>query len=488
MNALDELNDRQKNIIKCFNDCEYFTKYVLDLECKDFHKEWIDAFENNRFTVLLAPRGHGKTSIVGSYIIWRIVRDRNIRILLVTINQDKANDMMSFIKTHLSENTKLKDLFGEYKGFGEWSASKIKVKDSRMKDPTVKTLGVGSRIISGHYDLIVLDDITDDENSRTESRREKLEDWYNGPLVGTFLSDTKVINIGTRWQQDDFHSYLMKKAGYKSMKYKALLNEEDVIDGKKAKVLWPEHLPWDKDMIKEYNLPEDTLTLQFIREHQGERYFQMQYQNNIIATGISTFKEEWLEKSIKGFKYLEGIYPADMKKYVGVDFGGSEDKSDYFSLTVIGTSKKEGNIYVLKNIRTHASLHRQIEIIKDIDDNINPSRIGIEAVAQQKIITDDLIKDNPTLPIIPIKSSIVNDRETRMDRLSILFETNRILLNPSCEHLVSELRVYPRGSHDDTIDSLSFAIQASHEGGIIDWSRTKDIISTKSGGYSFKKI
>jgi len=506
MSLFEGLDESSLKLLQYSNDPVAFTKDIIGLKCEWFHQEWMKAFETNRFNVLLAPRGHGKTSIVGSYIIWRISTNRNIRALIVTINQDKANSMMTFIQENLENNRRLTDLFGAFKKPSlDWSRDQIRVRQTGDKyiphnEPTLKVLGVSSRVISAHYDLIVLDDITDDDNSRTQHRREMLQEWYEGPLIGTFMAGTNVINIGTRWNQDDFHSYLMDKAGYHTLKYQAVQNLKKADEGTEPyKVLWDEHLPWDKDMIKEVNkrilsenrpkdlLDENALTLKFIREHQGERFFQMQYQNNIIASGISKFKPEWIDKAISKWKSLNGLIPVNTKKYIGVDWGGEENVSDWGVTTVIGVDP-EGNIYIIDYSRTHASPKRQLDIMKSIDEKYTASRIGMDAAAQQKYLVTDASRQNPNIPIMPIKPSRVNDKDTRADRLSILFETNRVYLNPSLTHLVDELRVYPRGKWDDCIDSLSFALEASESGGFIDWSRTKDVLYARSTKGGFSKI
>ena len=478
------LDKTSLDILKYSNDPVLFTRDLIGLKCEWFHQEWLEAFEKNRFTVLLAPRGHGKTSIVGSYILWRICRNRNIRILIVTINQNKANAMMTFIQENLSKNNRLIDTFGEFRGYSNWSRDQIRVKQLGRNviphnEPTLQVLGVSSRVISAHYDLIILDDLTDSDNSRTEVRRRQLEDWYNGDIIGTFLEDTQLINIGTRWHQDDIHNFFVNKEGFKTLTYKALLNEEEVAQGKPAKVLWPEHLPWNEEMAIQYEKDPNALNLKFIRAHQGEVYFQMQYQNNIIASGLSKFKPEWVERAITNFRKLDGILPLNLKKYIGVDIGGEDKTSDWGVSTVIGVDEK-GDIYVIDSVRTHSSPNRQFEIMKALDDKYYAPRIGMESVAQQKHMVSDVAKKNPNLPILPIKSSWVNDRETRTDRLSILFETNRIYLNPKLTYLIDELHVYPRGKHDDSIDSLSFALEASQKGGIIDWSRVNDVMSARS--------
>ena len=495
--------DISNNKIKRLIDIEPNNQKLRDLYDNHIRWDWIKSIKyggksqtyglevsGNHNHIIDGIISHN-TSIVGSYILWRIATNRKIRVLIVTINQDKANDMMSFIQSHLAKNLKLNDVFGEFRSYQEWSRNQIRVKQLEddvgfQKDATLKVLGVTSRIISGHYDLVILDDITDDDNSRTETRRKQLEDWYNGPLVGTFLGDTSLINIGTRWGEGDIHSYLSNKPGFTSLRYKALLNEEEVEEGKPAKVIWPEHLPWDKEMAKEYGLSEDVLTLKFVREHQGETFFQMQYQNNIVGSGISKFKPQWIDDAIDRYMRLDGIIPSDLKKFIGVDFGGEDVASDWCAFNVSGVDSN-GDLYVLDQVRTHTSLHRQVDIVKSLDDKYGASRIGMEAIAQQKIITDDIIKQNPYLPIYPIKSSRVNDRGMRTDRLSLLFETGRVYLNPKLTHLIDELRLYPRARHDDCLDSLCFSLEASQSSGFINWDRVPENIKTKRS-YDFRMV
>jgi phage terminase large subunit-like protein len=443
------------------------------------------------------------TTIVGSYILWRILKDRKIRILICTINQDKANSMMTFVQENLEKNDKLIHLFGDLKG-PLWSRDQIRVKQGVLgipqNEPTLKVLGVGSRIISAHYDLIVLDDITDEENSKTEYRRKELEDWYNGPLVGTFLGPIQVINIGTRWHEDDIHNYLSNKAGYVTISYKAFLNQEEFDNGIDSvpKVLWPSMKPWNKAMIEEVNkerllkkkyiVPIDTITLEEIRAHQGETFFQTQYQNCIMSRGISKFKQEWIESSLNRYRDLNGIVPLGLKYYIGVDLGGEDASSDWGVSTCVGMDV-DSNIYIVESVRTHSTINNQMDIMKSLDDRFHASKIGIDSAAQQKSITSMAIRENPNLPIVPIKPSVINDRDIRTDRLSVLLETNRILLNPKLTNLIDELRLYPRSRHDDCIDSLCFAIEVCKEESKYDWNQVANSIKVnKNKGYNLRVV
>jgi len=438
-----------------------FTTDVLGLECKNFHREWLELFEKHQFVCLQAPRSHGKTSLVGAYIIWRIIRDPDIRILIVTISQDKADEMMSFIKHHLEENQKLIELFGDQRGYsGVWTRSALKVRRAGKsgfahKEPTVTVLGITSSMVGGHYDIIVLDDITDQRNSRTEHRRRELIRWYNQTLVPMLEPEGKIITIGTRWNEKDIYDYLSRDPSFTTKRYQAIIDREKKI------VLWPERYSYEK--------------LKAIERSIGSISFELQYQNNIIMDKNSPIRGEWLQNSIENYRIPIPPY----ESYIGVDFASAGDDSDYFCITVILVAN--GCIYVVDGLRTKTSLFRQFELIQSYAGKWNPIRIGIESSAQQKIITDQLMEIS-TLPLVPIKTSIANDRMSRVQRLSVLFETNRIFMNPELDDWIEELKVFPRGAHDDTIDSLSFAIQISHlseKEREINWNEVPSLIHTK---------
>jgi len=462
-------------ILQYTSSCADFMRDILGLDVRPFHEEWLDLFERYNFLVLLAPRGHGKSTIIEGYIIWKIILNPDIRILIVTMNQNKADEMMSFIQRHLAYNEKLIELFGEQKG-DVWSQSKIRVKGQGQsgkykKEYTLQVQGVDSSQISSHYDLIILDDVVDKKNSATEHRRRELIDWYNTTLVEMLEPGGKIFDIGTRWHANDLHAYLSSLPIYETRVYKAVIKEPE--NGGEAEVLWPEKHPWE-DTIINGNL---VVGLKTIRDkHIGKTAFALQYQNEILQTADSPFKMEWIEEAKS--RYEKTVIPSDIVRYMGVDLASKGTSTDNFSATVIGIDQY-GNIYVLENIVANASMGRQLEIIKELDAKWNPAKIAIESTATQKIITDEWIQQT-NLPIIPMKSSWVNDKWSRAQRLSVLFETGRIYLNPDLYTLIDELIEFPRGAHDDTIDSLSFAIQASQNKKEVDWDKVLRVVSSKS--------
>jgi len=505
-----------KDKIRYSEDFEAFSTEIIGLKCKPFHKEWVNSFEKNRFNLLLAPRGHSKSYTVATYILWNIVKNPDIRILIVTINQDMANSTMSLIQNNLVQNTKLIDIFGEQKSNIEWSRDTLRVKKaSPKKDPTLKVVGVTGGIVGGHYDIIILDDITDKENSRTETRRRTLEKQLDSEIMPMLENEPygKLIVIGTIWNQADIYSYISKKPGYKYNKYRALLYEPEELykfvtelnwhglDVDEAKNIIKDYiktLPDDKEpkVLWDWKVPYEELAR--IRKADGNVSFMMQYQNEFISDMDAPIKYDWIQSALSNYKVPERPY----QTFMGVDLASKGEDSDYFTIVVIAI--KDGLVYIIDGVRTkQLSMFGQFELIRDLDKKWNPSKIGVEQAAQGKIIVDQFMEMG-TLPIIPIKSSIVNDKMSRIQRLSVLFETGRIFISGDEKFapLIDELLSYPRGANEDFADGLSFAVIASQEfedeGSKINWeevasmtkdcSKKSDNVKSVGNRYNFTKI
>ena len=439
---------------------------VLGLTVKDFHNEWIEAMEHNDHLCLLAPRGHGKSTIVEGFVVWNILLNPKIRILIVSMNQNKSEDMMNFIKSCL-ELEKVTELFGEQKS-STWSRNKLRVKNItggiQHKEPTLQVLGVSSSQISSHYDMIILDDVQDRQNVATANRRKQIRDWYNTELLEMLEPGGKIINIATRWHEDDLHNYLSQKSMYTVLRYQA-------IDSETNEALWPERFTYD-----------DLVTLR--DEHIGKTAFSMQYQNEIVQTEDSPIKIEWVENA-KG-RWNPSRIPSNTSRFIGVDIASKSEEGDYFACTVVLKDENK-NYYVAECIRDHKSMSEQLEVIKALAEKYTPNKVGIESNATQRIITDEW-KDTTSLPIEQLKSSWVNDKWSRIQRLSVLLETNRIIINPELEHLCDELIRFPRAAHDDCVDSLAFAIQASGDQRDVDWNAVIGFIKTKKRNPYVMKI
>lgn len=77
------------------------------------------------------------------------------------------------------------------------------------KEATVTAMGVGGPIISKHYDTIILDDIIDEENARTQEQREKMRVWYYKSLLPCLEPEGEIHILGTRYHPYDLYHTLL---------------------------------------------------------------------------------------------------------------------------------------------------------------------------------------------------------------------------------------------------------------------------------------
>lgn len=90
------------------DDLFAFSRDVLDYPLlTGLHIKWFQALLENPYLMLLAPRGHLKSTVVtGCYPLWRLARNPNLRILIVAETQGIARKLLDCIKQHLCRSLK----------------------------------------------------------------------------------------------------------------------------------------------------------------------------------------------------------------------------------------------------------------------------------------------------------------------------------------------------------------------------------------------
>src|SRR5262249_17254169 len=148
-------------------------------DVRPFHQQLIAFQESARDTCLqLAPRGYGKSTILTiTRIIYEIVKNPNIRILIAANTQLQAEVFLREIKAHFERNERVKEYFGNFASEDKWDTREIIVapRTSTAKESTITCVGVGGPVASRHYDIIIADDLVDEENSRTETQRDRVK-------------------------------------------------------------------------------------------------------------------------------------------------------------------------------------------------------------------------------------------------------------------------------------------------------------------------
>lgn len=223
------------------------------------------------YVLVNVPPEHAKSMTVSiNYSTYRIAKDPNIRIMLVSKSQGLAMDFLGAIKHRLT-HPRYQDLqlkFAPDGGFKEgsvaWSQNRIELgaalRDSGEKDPTVQALGIGGHIYGTRADIIILDDCVTLTNA---NEYEKQIRWIQQEVLTRLNPGGLLLILGTRVDTVDLYSEIVDPERYPDLRnpYTVLRMPavlEFAEDPKDWVTLWPKaDSPWSEfeaDLVDENGL------------------------------------------------------------------------------------------------------------------------------------------------------------------------------------------------------------------------------------------
>lgn len=126
-----------------------------------------------RRRMIQAFRGVGKTYTTCSYALWRLYRNPNERIKIVSANEDKAVENATFIRRLIEEVPHLHFLRPRGNARDSVLAFDVGPSDASVT-PSVSCVGITGQLTGGRSTLLIADDVEVPKNSYTEGMRERL--------------------------------------------------------------------------------------------------------------------------------------------------------------------------------------------------------------------------------------------------------------------------------------------------------------------------
>lgn len=269
-----------------------FIEYALRNESDDsklknapFHWEWQEFWEENRYAVLIAPVEHGKSFQVVGKLLWMLGKHPEWRGAIISNTSTMAEKMLRHVRTEIERNPRVREVFPHLKPSSRdedpWHSSAITVeRKTRARDPSLQALGLYGAIVGSRLDFVVLDDVLDFENTRTEEQRKKAIEWFDSTVLTRLLEGAICWLIGTPWHPDDLLHDVAKRPAFAARRYSAVLNPDE--PSKRWRTLWPEQ--WGLARL----LERMSITL--------EHVFTRKYLCRVRLDATSRFKQIWLDR------------------------------------------------------------------------------------------------------------------------------------------------------------------------------------------------
>jgi len=462
-----------------------FWAYFLLMHGTELHSEgmkWIEnaykAHEEGRGDLQECHRESGKTTVFSKFFTsFRIGHEPHKINAVIRINDEKANETTAGIAHIIENDPKWKLVFPHVvpdKGRG-WGANGYFVKRTNIPEqewaeiltkqpdgPTLKGYGwtSGSIIGSRFNGVIIVDDIHDRDNTRSDRQLNEVKGFYKDTLQYCIMKGAWEIWNYTPWLMNDLYAYVASLGMYNHNKTPVMTpaeegeegaqyweNEPDVpISGKWWKLYWPE--VWDfKRIGQKYRM---TGAIDFAR---------MMLLDLTALQGVN-LKAEWLHK------YPNREIGPSWPVVFGIDYASTQDKlkdkdRDYFALSIYSCIPG-GGIVLKDGYRAKISKGEALDTVMTLW-GMYPSlvKIGVETHGKGEEFYSDLMLLNDMNgripPLMPIQHGRKGKGERFQDWLAPRFQASRIWISDAETSFLNAFRdewlLWPDVQHDDCLDA-----------------------------------
>jgi len=291
---------------------------------------------------------------------------------------------------------------------------------------------------------IIDDPFKNDEEASSATYRDKVWKWYQSTFRTRLAPGGAIVLVMTRWHEDDLAGRLIKemRAGGEQwviLNMPALAEENDPLGRAVGEPLWPEHgfdKPWAVSLKR---------TL-------GTYFWEALYQQHPSTPEGEILKRAW-------WKYYR-VLPYDIQYVIqswDMTFKDT-DGTDFVVGQVWGL--RGADKYLLDQVRARMDFPTTIEAVKALTRKWPQSMaIYIEDKANGPAVISTLRgKIHGIIPVEPMGSKIA-----RVAAVSPQVEAGNVFLPdpniaPWVQDFVEECAKFPKGAHDDQVDSMSQAL------------------------------
>lgn len=395
----------------------------------------------NRRLVMM-PRGHLKSTLCSvGYVLWRIYRNPNIRIVVGTAEKKLSLAFIRELKQYLEDETLQQRVWNnrphvsgrlipvmdtsvkkrrnqkvdreEEAAYTEaedkkvvWRADAIQVlRSDIMKEPTVWATSVGVTITGDHADLLILDDIVTFKNVRTPQLIAKTREWAEDMesvldpqremTVGTGKNalteqvGDEVLSLGTRYAKGDYWGFLLgeKDGGEEDLeledrdRYQTFIRNIYVNGTDDTDgYLWPEKFNAEVLRKKKATL-------------RNPRKWASQYLNRIIADEEQVFHKEKVQyvhfnsleikQGVVEIRFPNTVTPVVVRPVLVVDPAISQASTADNTCLMVGGLDHEQNLYIFDAKVGKFTPNQTIEHIFTLADKWKLHGVTIENVGFQ---------------------------------------------------------------------------------------------------------
>lgn len=462
------------------------------------HKQLCDLFDDivsgrQRKNVAWAvPRQHAKTAWISNiFLVHQIVYRLKKYIVLFSETTDVAGDFISWGKYQLKLNDKLRKDFGELlhvrPAMNELDNKYefITTSNTKVEGKGLGTQTRGLRHGETRPDMFILDDLESDDSTNTPDLIEKSKSWFRESMLPAMAKHGICIYLGTILCYGSLLHYVIEeRRDFESRKMSAVksfatredlwerwrqiyrsdsktaaddarafyeANEEVMLEG--TEILWPGYWSYYEFMV--------------IREENGTKTFNQEYQNNPTDEERQIFKPEYFTRFNRA-----DLVDAPLQFFGAIDFAMGKQTGDFSVIATIAKNMETGKCYVWEVFMERCHPDRLLEMAVHYTLKYEYEAIGVEAQMAQEWFADKL-GDELRLNGYPSHTRLrkIKQRTRKSLRIEALLPDvqngNLRFVDDLALDVLAQFEMYPMHKHDDAPDAISMAFSTARQGNAV---------------------
>lgn len=437
--------------------------------------------DTKRLVAIAAPRGFGKTTLIGLCFTARKALFRHAPyIVYISATATEAAQKVKTLARELLENDLIKELFGDLKSV-KWAEEKgeIELADANGKPFCfIQAKGAGNQIRGLKWgkhrpSLFLVDDLESKDEAQSEENRKKLKKWFFGDLLGAMDnsddSQSRLVLIGTVVHQDSLLSNLIdektdldfdnpdKEELNNLMKSKERFHTvrlEACDDNYES--IWPEFISTDSIRAR----------AEAYRQRGLLDIFFMEFRNMVIAGEEAAFQQSMFHYYSEGSaEFLAELKDLQIETVVIIDPAKTANTSSAFTAIIaVGFNAIKGKIYFRDCINSRLTPDDIFNKALDMAKRFNTPNIGIEVTGLNNFVTypfqQFIAKQRSYINLIEIKA--IKAKDLRIAALVPLYRMGAVYHNENLHvrgSLEAQLLSFPYSKYWDVMDCFANCIE-----------------------------
>jgi hypothetical protein len=447
-----------------FRSLMTFVEQIMspELPIPEFHRWWYWWLITEQFYLNLSPMGHAKSTIHAVwYPLWRIVCDKNVRIIVGSETSTQASIRTDACRTQLDSNPLLVAAFGNLNPAKipqeqrltpkeKWIAAEFVVNRSNyaLADPTMRSVGVYGATLGARCDIGIGDDVVGPRNCNTTAATAKTMSWLDSDFMSRVEPGGQFLLVGTLQKYDDPYQRIRqeKKDVFRIFVSDAVQKEGP--EGQIEETLWEDKFP--------------PVELEMRRAAAGAIAFNRSYRNRVQSEETQVFPDVFFTGGVYDKLPVPGCYDRnltysnlytmtggyDLLTVIGIDPDIADDakagrmgrgresrRENYFGAVALGyvrsagLSVPRGHVVVLHVGRALLNWSRQKAEVYRLYNRYSPRLVVVEKNHYQAALAAQAGEDYPTIPILPVFTGINKiDPDVGVEAMQPHFQNGLFLL------------------------------------------------------------